>query len=69
MREKPSPIWFRRTNRSTVIGRSAEEDTFDVSEIYFRVDADGVVGGRFNVDRDVVFKKAELLEAFGLLER
>jgi hypothetical protein len=37
-------------------------------EIFFGVDADGVEGGGFDVDVDVVFEEAELFEAFGLLK-
>ena len=37
-------------------------------EVFFGVDAYGVVVGGFDVDRDVVFEKAELFEAFDLFE-
>jgi hypothetical protein len=37
-------------------------------EVFFSVDADGVVVGGFDVDVDVVFEEAELLEALGLFE-
>ena len=37
-------------------------------EVFFGIDAYRVEVGGFDVDRDVVFKEAELLEAFGLFE-
>ena len=37
-------------------------------EVFFGVDADGVVVRGFDVDVDAVFEEAELLEAFGLFE-
>ncbi len=44
------------------------EEGLDGAEVFFGVDADGVEGGGFDVERDAVFEEAELLEAFGLLE-
>ncbi len=44
------------------------EDGFDGLKVVFGVDADGVDRGGFDVHGDVVFKEAELFEAFGLLE-
>ena len=37
-------------------------------EIFFGVDADGVVVGGFDVDGDSIFQKTELFEALGLFE-
>jgi hypothetical protein len=47
--------------------RGAEEE-FDLGEVGFGVDTDGVVVGGFDVDGDVVFEEAELFEALGLFE-
>ena len=44
------------------------EHGFDLFEVFFGVDAYGVVVGGFDVDVDVVFEEAELFEAFGLFE-
>src|SRR5271155_2537346 len=41
---------------------------FDASEVFFGVDTDGVVWGFSNVDADVVFEQAKLLEALGEFE-
>src|SRR5271170_6799683 len=44
------------------------EEGFDAVEVFFGVDADGVEFGGLDVDGDVVFEEAELLEALGLFE-
>ena len=44
------------------------KDGFDAVEVFFGVDAYGVVRGGFDVDVDVVFEEAELFEALGLFE-
>ena len=44
------------------------EERFDLFEVFFGVYAYGVVVGGFDVDVDVVFQEAELLEAFDLFE-
>jgi len=44
------------------------EEGFNAFEIFFGVDADGVVVGGFDADVDSVFEKAELFEALGLFE-
>ncbi len=51
-------------------GRSGAggEDGFDFLEVIFRVDADGVVFGGFDVEVDAVFEIAELFESLGLFE-
>jgi len=51
-----------------MVGGSAAEEGFDAVEVFFGVDAYGVEVGGFDVDVDVVFEEAELLEAFGLFE-
>jgi len=45
------------------------EEGFDAVEVFFSVDADGVEFGGLDVDGDVVFEEAELLEALGLLKK
>ena len=40
-----------------------------MGEVFFGVYADGVEGGGFDVDGDLVFEEAELFEAFGVFER
>jgi hypothetical protein len=50
------------------VGESAAEEGFDAVEVFFGVDADGVEAGGFDVDVNVVFEEAELLEALGLFE-
>jgi len=35
-----------------------EEDLFGAEEVFFGIDADGVVGGGEDVDGDVVFEEA-----------
>jgi len=46
-----------------------EEDLFDAEEVFFGIDADGVVRGGGDVDGDAVFEEAQLFEALGELER
>jgi hypothetical protein len=48
---------------------SLAEDGFDAGEVFFGVDADGVVWGFGDVEGDAVFEQAELLQALGLFER
>jgi hypothetical protein len=45
----------------------AEED-FYATEVFFGIDAYGVVVGGFDVDVNVVFEEAQLFEFFGLFE-
>ena len=46
----------------------AQDDSFCGAEVFFCIDADGVAGGRGDVDVDAVVEQAELLEAFDLLD-
>ena len=47
---------------------TVEEEGFYAVEIFFGVDADGVEGGGFDVNVDVVFEEAELFEALDVFE-
>jgi len=48
-------------------GGGAEEG-FDVAEVFFGVDADGVEVGGLDVEVDAVFEETELFQALGLFE-
>jgi hypothetical protein len=45
-----------------------EEEGFDAVEVFFSVDADGVVLGGGDVEAEAVFEETELLEALGTFE-
>ena len=60
------PYSYIQASGGLVLG--CDEKGFYAAEIFFGVDADGVVGGGFYVDGDVVFEEAELFQALGLFE-
>ena len=61
-------VWSYGLRRLWRRSGACGEDGFDLLEVIFGVDADGVEVGGFDVQADAVFEIAELFEPLGLLE-